>query len=102
MDALRGGEYPKTKGVLCRTDGMGTAVGFCCLGVLADIAYEEPWVEVGSKLGVDFRGTLGKIETAVLPSQNLPFHPRHLNPLIDLNDDHIDFGPVIDYIEEEM
>jgi hypothetical protein len=38
VDALRSGEYKQTTRVLCRLDGNGKPVGYCCLGVACDLA----------------------------------------------------------------
>jgi hypothetical protein len=39
IDALRSGKYKQTRSKLCNKDG------FCCLGVLADVAISGDWVE---------------------------------------------------------
>jgi len=40
VDKLRSGEYPQAKGVLRKSDG-----GFCCLGVLCELAVEQKVIE---------------------------------------------------------
>src|SRR5258708_20271541 len=38
LAALRSGEYEKTTGRLARKSDDGTKIGYCCLGVLSDLA----------------------------------------------------------------
>jgi hypothetical protein len=39
IEALRSGRYPQTSHILCRRSvGTGQVIGFCCLGVLGEVA----------------------------------------------------------------
>jgi hypothetical protein len=38
VEALRSGDYTQAKGKLTKTDPDGEPVGYCCLGVLCDLA----------------------------------------------------------------
>ena len=50
LKALRSGVYPQTTGTLCELDNEGEVVGYCCLGVGSQVAYE---VGAVTKEGVD-------------------------------------------------
>jgi hypothetical protein len=41
LKALRSGEYKRTKGQLRKTNHSGEVTGFCCLGVLQDLATKD-------------------------------------------------------------
>lgn len=47
VEALRSGEYAQARGALCRTEGTvdDQTVGYCCLGVLTDLAVKAGVVE---------------------------------------------------------
>lgn len=47
VTALRSGEYAQTQGKLCALNSSGKPVGYCCLGVLSDLA-----LKAGVPLGV--------------------------------------------------
>lgn len=40
IDALRSGDYTQARGTLRETDREGNTVGYCCLGVLTELAVE--------------------------------------------------------------
>lgn len=40
LKALRSGVYPQTTGTLCDVDDDGLVIGYCCLGVGSQVAYE--------------------------------------------------------------
>ena len=39
--ALRSGKYPQAYGTLCKLDANGNIEGFCCLGVLCELAVKD-------------------------------------------------------------
>lgn len=39
--ALRSGKFPQTQGTLCKIDEKGNAIGYCCLGVLCELAVKD-------------------------------------------------------------
>jgi hypothetical protein len=41
LKALRSGEYKRTKGQLRKTAKNGSIIGYCCLGVLQDLAVKD-------------------------------------------------------------
>lgn len=41
LKALRSGEYKQTTEVLRSTDAAGVPIGYCCLGVLADVVRKD-------------------------------------------------------------
>ena len=64
---LRSGKYKPAKGALCRLDAEGNPVGYCCLGVLCEIAQD---LTVGiSKYNREIRTYNGA--TGFLPSEVL-------------------------------
>ena len=106
--ALRSGKYKQTQGYLC-ADG-----GFCCLGVLCDIAIDADWELVSSNYDDE---TVEAPEAAVayeiedcmygLPDiltekigaeANVDF--THILP--NMNDAGSSFSEIADYIEENL
>lgn len=100
LKALRSGEYPKTTGMLCSTDDDGRATGFCCLGVLADIAMPEPWVRSTSTPDPNCLTVRGFAFS--LPEGTMGLDKKTQSELTDLNDDNPTFAEVIAYIEENL
>lgn len=122
LEALRSGEYDQTKGWLAvpKDDG---AVGYCCLGVLCDIAVKQG-VEVpvtksisGKALGYGADANNMSLPREVMDWAGLPNDPVVATPdgiseahtsttitLAELNDEHSDFTfPVLaDLIEEQL
>lgn len=41
LDALESGQYPQTQNTMCLLDEHDRPVGFCCLGVLCEVAQEH-------------------------------------------------------------
>lgn len=113
--ALRSGEYEQTKGALQRTrSDAGMPPGFCCLGVLCDLARQEGVIEPE---GTDPYGVVeyphgdnGDTETGALPRSvylwaGLPTDsPRVIGglSLATLNDRGYTFDAIADIIEERL
>lgn len=127
--ALRSGKYKQTQEMLCQTDGDGNPAGYCCLGVLCDLAVTDgvipppraSWLEPGA---MRFYSTPAFLESdatdTVLPNAvrawaglasvdpRLPPMAADLLPLgsseefhlSSLNDEGADFGVIADLIEE--
>ncbi|HEY6018330.1 MAG TPA: hypothetical protein VIY48_00060 [Candidatus Paceibacterota bacterium] len=117
LDALKSGEYQKTTGLLKRHNDDDT-VGYCCLGVLSDVAnkqgvcgewkratdgagYPQHWYDMPEEVNDGF-------ETYV--SNNTAFLPKSVaewsglddavqTVLANINDESTDFAPVIEHIE---
>lgn len=67
VEALLSGIYPQTTGCLTRaTPSEGKPVGFCCLGVLADLLNPEAWTNPNSR-GMQGWGTAGTESSSCLP-----------------------------------
>lgn len=123
LDALRSGDYDQTKGWLAvpKEDG---AVGYCCLGVLCEVAIKQG-VEVpvtksisGKALGYGADVNNTSLPREVMEWAGLPLSDpvvstpesiatEHLSAritLAELNDEHADFTfPVLaDLIEEQL
>jgi hypothetical protein len=99
VSALRSGEYNQTKGTL-KGELPDGGVGYCCLGVLADIRgydVEKQGIIEGSlseyasegpeDVYRDFRETMGDL---------------FVDELVRLNDSGHNFSEIADYIEREM
>jgi len=104
VDALRSGEYKRSKGSL------KTGWGFCCLGVLCDVHAKE----VGGEWSPGFRDATFRYcgDDNYLPSEVVQWSgvnchtPRVLEgPLADFNDSMPDnvagFGTIADAIERD-
>lgn len=119
VEALRSGQYEQTEGLLANDNG------FCCLGVLCEIAVQDGVVAKQVKdqyegdpnddhvvtygVGSDFHYEMD----AVLPSMVYEWaeletsNPSILwegvtHPISDLNDDyHLNFSQIADVIEEQ-
>lgn len=120
LDALKSGEYEKVTGVLKRDKMDG--VGYCCLGVLSDIAskagvcepfvrledgeggFEEWWAieeDETDSLGYTFLGR----NTAFLPDSVRVWSGldgETQTTLASINDGSAGFGEVIEYIETNL
>lgn len=68
VEALRSGKYQQTSGTLARKDPVTGTVGYCCLGVLCEIAVEDqvipPKFEADGLLGETGRYVFGN-DTAI-------------------------------------
>lgn len=120
LDALKSGEYEKTVGLLKRHNNDNT-VGYCCLGVLSDVAnkqgvcgefqravdgagYVENWYNLPEEVNDGFE-TYVSWNTAFLPNSVAEWSGLDSNTqttLANINDESEDFGPVIEYIETNL
>lgn len=115
--ALRSGQYQQTEGYLQTRDG------FCCLGVLCEIAVQDGVIQSEVRevheahtntQGIVTYGTEGNTMEAVLPSPVYDWarlddsNPRVIYdgvsiPISDLNDDEkLNFDQIADVIEEQF
>lgn len=109
LTALRSGDYPQTQGCL-RDDN-----GYCCLGVLTDIAVKNKVIPEPDRYGDRFRyfdgeGSLLPFKVtkwAGLDSPN-PAVRVHLEDrerrqcLSELNDEYMSFDEIADLIEDQL
>ena len=124
LTALRSGEYQQAKGALRRKDDDEFGTGYCCLGVLCDIAAKQgvcseleyfgedsevdraPGYYIPTKMDDD-----GEYQGATL--YNCAFPPDHVrewaglddhqqNDLAQINDESSDFSRTIEYIESNL
>jgi hypothetical protein len=120
LDALKSGEYQKTAGLLKRHNDDDT-VGYCCLGVLSDVAnkqgvcgefkrgtdgagYLESWYDLPEEVNDGFE-TYVSYNTAFLPNSVAEWSGLDSDiqkTLANINDGSSDFGPVIEYIETNL
>lgn len=114
LEALRSGEYQKTTGRLARKYGEDT-VGYCCLGVLTDLASKEgvcpPFTEVElGLLGIlherqDSFGQYNSASTTYLPPQVEDWSGVDEGVqavLANINDTNLTFEEVIEYIDTNL
>lgn len=115
--ALRSGEYPQTDS--CLKDDKG----FCCLGVLTDLAIKDgvigPWFQLDDDTNswavVSTDEGVSWDETAILPYQvaqwagldsrnPMVFAPgeEYSSPISDPNDSGVPFSKIADIIEEQL
>lgn len=121
--ALRSGEYTQTKGYLHRTEADGdTPAGYCCLGVLCDIA-EKAEVVTGEIIDSGYHGAPKRLRYYDGDAQTLPGNVvewsgmRNENPAVNvhtnvrvtfetlaaLNDAHdYTFAQLADLIEAQL
>jgi len=106
IEALKSGNYPKTKAALHRTVATGDIpAGYCCLGVLASIVGDGRWEEWHVNGMEEFHFEDCPPEVAYLPGAfcmkvGLPCVLQ--NDLASANDDSDTFVPVIALIEERL
>lgn len=112
--ALRSGEYKQTDGTLHRT--AGDDEGYCCLGVLCDIAVKAGVIRSLNEGSREVFETGTGWEAGVLPAKvqrwagldsDNPMVRRNTNgryesSLASLNDDGCSFGEIADLIEEQF
>lgn len=120
LDALKSGEYEKTTGRLARTIDDNDTVGYCCLGVLTQLASKagicEPmtlgipsgdiddydiWYAPGSNIMDDE----WDYETCYASSKVLDWSGLNgldMGALVEINDTSRTFEPVIEYIETNL
>lgn len=123
LDALKSGEYEKTTGVLARQKDEET-VGYCCLGVLSDLASKRGVCKPFQKgLGdpdvhtipanvysipetvVDEDGEYEEYSTALLPvsvEKWSGLDNSDQTALANINDETVGFDAVIEYIETNL
>jgi len=97
VKALRGGNYKQGNGALKKELADGS-VGYCCLGVLADLMGLEPRVMPDGHVDYAKSGDIDiymEIDTLV--------GPDHQDVLLHINDfERRDFTEIANYIEEEL
>lgn len=93
MDALKSGEYKKTKGVL------HTENGFCCLGVACDLRDREGWEKLG--MGTyRFMSCSSYMPEVIM--QDLALLEKGHSALMRYNDtDNLDFTQIADIITHD-
>jgi hypothetical protein len=124
VKALRSGEYAQSTGALCNLKNVGTesrdeyaVKGYCCLGVLTDLAVKAEvaqWERSGDGLPVQgVRETIepgiNTVVTALLPQNVMDWAGlEQTNPLIrgkslaSMNDEGKSFEEIADVIEEGL
>jgi hypothetical protein len=115
--ALRSGEYPQTTGALNRARAYEEApAGFCCLGVLCELAAEDGVVKhrTYSEILTGYTADgMDYIETSILPDAvrewagldsryGLEIDREKDVTLTTLNDDGKSFAQIADLIEESL
>lgn len=123
--ALRSGEYRQAKDYLARTNDDGQVVGYCCLGVLCEIAVQEEAIAPPSP--INYEGSLwydgddvvlpesvaawaglDSEDPAVPRPEGAREHPSFLSrgedktTLASLNDGGFTFAQIADLIEEHL
>lgn len=101
--ALRSGEYKQTTGALHRTVPLGSdaPAGFCCLGVLCDLAEKDGVVhsrpnDTGT-VGYDGAGESGFYQSATLPGAVVNWAGLgDDNPLVRFDDDAVSLSELND------
>lgn len=96
--ALRSGEYKQITGFLRYEEG------FCCLGVLCDLANSKGWRQ-NKNAGFTYAAT-----ASITHPISLPFEVGHnygipnavMRKLAYMNDEGRDFSEIADYIEESL
>ena len=109
---LKGKQYKKGKGTLCKSDDLLKKTTWCCMGVLADIAIEGEWTLdpqgyfVSSWLFKSDSNLYGSGENestlAYRALLQVGLTEEDQACLVDLNDNNPTWGPVIDYIERNL
>lgn len=125
VKALESGEYPQTSGRLVRLDENGNKAGFCCIGVLSELAVMAGVAEWratpairNNLLGIVPKGADNSVtpETHALPpcvaewagvtsiNQDIVFGPdRQYDTLISLNDQRgYDFLAIAEVVVEKL
>lgn len=90
IDALRGGGYRQTKGVLRDCNG------FCCLGVGLDLIDPNAWCPAEAGLGWRL------VAPTVLPTAPLGLDYRDAQRLASLNDSGESFEHIANWIEAHV
>ena len=88
--ALRSGKYSQTTGAL------GDAKGYCCLGVLCDVAKPEAWHDTVP--GYHEYGS-GYINATGIAAMEFPELAYYQDNLARKNDEGASFTEIADYIE---
>ncbi len=110
LAALRSGEYKRVKGQLRKTDTNSRIVGYCCLGVLQDLAAKDGGnkLVLGDHNDRDYRTSCGEVdEIQSMPQQEiLDFMGLDSNTtwdLIEMNDDkNRSFKEIANHIEKNI
>lgn len=120
VEALESGDYPQTIGTLHRnlSDDPDVPVGYCCLGVLCDLAVREGIIREHRHGSYSNFGSLDDESESGLPERVMEWagfdgsypevyvtavgHTPRYTPLVELNDTHgWDFGRIAAVIREE-
>lgn len=99
LRALRSGKFKQGKGTLCQKTDAGYE--FCCLGVLAHIAIDEPWRRIGGRF--TFKGNEGY--TTIFGdevAQKFGLSVMAHNSLTRMNDDGQSFSEIANWIEKHL
>lgn len=96
VKALRSGEYNQTQKML-RTSPMYRYVGFCCMGVLCDLARKDGGPEWDHE---SYMGEVGKLPDVM--REWLGLSRGHVGELIYMNDSRFDFQDIADFIERVL
>jgi hypothetical protein len=95
VDALRSGHYQQTREVLY------DHTGYCCLGVLVDVAAPEEWVTIGDQTGVASSGaktSYGELSDKL--RERFGLSDYECNFLMGANDEERwSFSEIADWIE---
>lgn len=93
LEALRSGKYSQT------TEMLRNSHGFCCLGVLCDVANGDAWEDFEWKYGEIVCDT--ELPEPFAKDVGLKGHEEAA--LVKLNDDqHASFSEIADYIEANL
>lgn len=113
--ALRSGEYPQTTETLKDDDG------YCCLGVLCELAVQDGVIEPSFKVEYTDEWAYASTgsdgvkydETSVLPTVVMEWagltssnphimHDEMCVPISDPNDNHVPFSEIADIIDQQL
>lgn len=107
LEALRSGNYQKTKAVLKRANIDGS-IGYCCLGVLCEISGKGQFSYDTSLGCFSFTGSFGAVQS--MPPSSVcewaglqeDFSLDVPNLLARMNDDGKSFVEIADWIEQNL
>lgn len=101
VQSLRSGLYPQVQGALCRKENDG--LGFCCLGVLADVVDPSGWQAPPTEEGEmrQYGAMLGTLPEEM--RDELQLSHIALRRLVVLNDvEKLPFTEIADWIEQNI
>jgi len=94
VKALRRGNYKQQTGVL------QNQLGYCCLGVLADIETDGDWVWNVGEQAWEISGQTDTLNTGLLNKAKISDETQ--GDLINMNDGGESFDEIADWIEENL